>query len=163
MQYRTYCVLFVVLAGSAIAAVADDKPKTDIKGTEVKYQRHGRPYFVRNTFEKNAAESFAVLKSLDEFNKVMGVGMVMRGPKPTVNAKTFDKQIALLVVKRGPMVHYTVDAVRKEGKTLKVYYTVKTDPPGTATFFASLILTVPKGEYSSVVFLEDGKEVKEIK
>jgi len=40
---------------------------------------------------------------------------------------------------------------------------VMTDPPDTATFAVPLIISVPKGDYLAVVFMENGKEAKVVK
>ena len=57
----------------------DAKPaKGKATGKSLEFKIYSRPYFVRNTFEPKEKQAFAVLKSIDDFNRVFGVGMVMR-------------------------------------------------------------------------------------
>jgi hypothetical protein len=132
-------------------------------GKTVKFTICDEPYFVNNTYEPNAAESFAMLTGLEQFDNVFRVGMTMTSKRPTINAQTFQSQTILAVIKRGPMCHYTVQSVAAKGDGLEVRYQVQTDPPGSATYAVPLILAVPKGEYASVAFVENGKEVKVVK
>jgi hypothetical protein len=172
--------LFALLIGSCIvwsAAVAAATPageknsagsktegaKAADPGKPLKFTAHGAPYFVKNTFEPNAPQSFAVLKSLAEFENVFGVGMVMGGKKPEIDAATFKSQIVLAVVKRGPMCHYQVKSVAANAGGIEVRYEAKTDPPGSATFAVPMIVAVPAGKYSAVKFIENGKEVQVLK
>ena len=133
------------------------------KGTAVKFKTYGAPYFVKNNFEPKADQSFVVIKNLEHFEKVFGVGMVMGGPTPGVNPDTFKSQMIVAVIKRGPMCKFEVEGVATAGKGLQVRYKVMTDPPDTATFAVPLIISVPKGDYLAVVFMENGKETKVVK
>jgi hypothetical protein len=127
------------------------------------FTTYSRPYFVKNTYEPKAAQSFAVLKTLEDFQGVFGVGMVMRGPRPQINAATFESQIVLVVVTRGPMCHYDVESVATKDSGIELRYKVKSDPPGSATYSVPLIVAVPKSNYATVTFVENGKEVKVVK
>ena len=131
-------------------------------GKAIVYTTHAQPYFVKNTFEPKAVQSFAVLKGLDEFHGVFGVGMVMGGKQPQINAETFQSQIIVAVVTRGAMCHYKVESVTAKGDGLEVRYQVKVDPADTAQHTVS-DHRGPQGNYSSVTFVENGKEVKVLK
>ena len=109
-------------AGSATAPAARGKP---LKFTVYK----GTSLFVKNTFEPDQAKSFAVLKTMEAFDDVFGVGMVMGGKQPEIDAQTFKSQIVVVVVKRGPMCTYKVASVKAKGDGLEVRYSVKADRP----------------------------------
>jgi hypothetical protein len=149
------------LRPAAAQPAADAKGK--VAGKSLEFTTYSRPYFVKNTFEPKEKQSFAVLKSVDDFNRVFGVGMVMRGPRPQINEETFKSKIVLAVVSRGPMCKYEVESVNAKGKGIEVRYNRKVEAPGTAQFAVPLIVAIPKGEYSSVKFVENGKQVKEVK
>jgi len=117
-------------------------------------------YFVSNQFEAKASASFAVLKDQASFDKVFGVGMVMRDKHHRLPGGAFDEKIVVTAIRRGKaMVTYQVDSVVAEGPTLVVRYTTKVKPEETAEFACPLIVSVVKGDYTTVRFMENGKQV----
>ena len=131
-------------------------------GKSLTFTTYSRPYFVKNTYEPKAAQSFAVLKTLEDFRRVRR-GHGRCGPRPQINAATFESQIVLVVVTRGPMCHYDVESVATKDSGIELRYKVKSDPPGLATYSVPLIVAVPKSNYATVTFVENGKEVKVVK
>ena len=120
-------------------------------------------YFVSNQFEAKAATSFAVLKDQASFDKVFGVAMVMRDKHHRLPAGTFDEKIVVTAIHRGKaMVTYQVNSVVAEGQTLVVRYTTKVQPEGSAEFACPLIVAVAKGDYKTVRFMENGKQIKRL-
>jgi hypothetical protein len=152
--------------GTPRDATVRDHGRTSVPaqdGKPLKFTVHEAPYFVKNTFEPNAVESFAVVKTMPEFEKIFGVGMVMGGKSPTVDADTFKAEMVVAVVKRGPMCHYEVESVSARGRSLELRYKANSDAPGSAQYSVPLIVTVPAGEYTSVKFVENGQEAKVVK
>jgi inhibitor of cysteine peptidase len=145
------------------AAPAGEPQTRPATGKAIPYELIAGPYFVKNTFEPNAAQSFAVIRTMEQFNAVFGVGMVMGGPRPEIKPETFESRIIVVTVKRGPMCSYKVESVTATGTGLEVRYEAKVEPPGSATFAVPLIVSAPKGEYASIAFVENGKEVKVLK
>ena len=120
-------------------------------------------YFVSNQFEAKAASSFAVLKDQASFDKVFGVGMVMGDKHHRLPAGAFDEKIVVTAIHRGKaMVTYKVDSVVEEGANLVVRYTTQVKPEGTAEFSCPLIVSLAKGDYQAVRFMENGKQVKRV-
>ena len=120
-------------------------------------------YFVSNQFEAKAATSFAVLKDQASFDKVFGVGMVMGDKHHRLPAGTFDEKIVVTAIHRGKaMVTYKVDSVVGEGAILVVRYTTQVKPEGTAEFACPMIVSVARGDYKTVRFMENGKQVKRV-
>jgi len=120
-------------------------------------------YFVSNQFEAKAATSFVVIKDQAAFDKVFGVGMVMRDKHHRLPAGAFDEKIVVTAIHRGKaMVTYQVDSVVAEGPILVLRYTTKVKPEGSAEFSCPLIVAVPKGDYKAVRFMENGKQVKRV-
>ena len=118
------------------------------------------PYFVNNTFEPDARQSFAVLKTLDEFNAMFGVGFVVGGPKPEIMAETFKSQMIAVVVKRGPLVKYEVNSVTRDMNELTIRYSAKANPADSATYASPLIIVLPNADVTQVKFIENRKPVK---
>jgi hypothetical protein len=129
----------------------------------LKFKIYDRPYFVKNTYEPQEARSFAILKSLSEFDNVFGVGMVMGGKRPEVDAQTFASHVILAAVKRGPMCTYQVESVQAKSDGVEVRYTVNVDKGVGGEFAVPLIIGVPKGNYASITFVENGKPIKVLK
>ncbi len=71
----------------------------------------------------------------------------------------FETKIVIAAIKRGTMRRYSDVSVTEENGVLLVSYTATDDKPGSATYRVPLILAVEKGEYSGVVFMENGERV----
>lgn len=57
---------------------------------------------------------------------------------------------------------YRVERVVVAEKVLVVRYTTQSEPNATAKFACPLILSVAKGDYDHVQFVEDGKEIQSV-
>ena len=100
-------------------------------------------YFVSNRFEAAAARSFVVLKDQASFDKVFGVGMVMRDAHHRLPAGAFDTKGVVAALLRGKaMVTYKVDSVAAEGNVLVVSYSTQVKPEASAEFACPLIISV---------------------
>lgn len=120
-------------------------------------------YFVSNKFEPTAPTSFVVLKDQQKFNNVFGVAFVMGDTSHRLPPDAFKTKVVIAAVKRGHSIwQYKVESVTADGKTLVVRYTTTSTPQPTAEFACPLILTVDKGDYVAIQFVEDGKSVKKI-
>src|SRR5262249_22695408 len=139
-------------------AVADEPKNEEPKGKEVKFDMHAG-HFEKNNSGLKGDASFLVIPDAKAFGDVFGLARTT-GPKPNfVNDDTFDKQVVIATIQRGMrMVTYKVDKVTDDDGTLYVAYTT-TSKDNNATFHSPLIISVDKGKYKSVVFLENGKKV----
>ena len=70
----------------------------------------------------------------------------------------FEHQMVAAIIKRGPMTNYSDITVSASGNVLIVSYKAEASPPGTASFAAPLILSVPN-TYRRVLFVENGQPV----
>jgi len=120
-------------------------------------------YFVSNQFEPAAPISFVVLQDQAAFDKVFGIAMVMRDKSHRLPPDAFVSRMVVAAIHRGKaVVSYRVERVAAEGKTLVVRYTTKSEPSDTTEFACPLIISLLKGEYDCVQFVEDGKEIKKV-
>jgi hypothetical protein len=120
-------------------------------------------YFVSNRFEPDAPTSFVVARDQATFDHEFGVAMVMGDKSNRLSTDAFASRIVVAAIHRGgAMVSYRVEHVVVEGKTLVVRYTTASVPSDTAEFACPLILSIPKGDYHSVEFVENGKEMKKV-
>ena len=121
-------------------------------------------YFVSNQFEPDAAESFVVIEDQKQFDKVFGVAMVMNDKSHRLPKNTFASNLVLAVVKRGNQVlEYRAKKVTVADGVVQFHYSSKAGDPSTATFASPLIVSIPKGKYTAVEFIENKKSLKTIK
>jgi hypothetical protein len=143
---------------SAAAESAGDNPERQA----VAFDTHNG-YFVSNGFEAAAPTSFLVITNQGGFDRVFQVGMVMGDTSHRLPAGAFTTNLVVAVIHRGKaLVTYKVESVEKTGKTLAVRYRTTTKPSASAEYACPLILSVVKGDYSVVEFVEDGRTVKAV-
>jgi len=154
---RIHLMACLALSGLSLAA---EKPET--RSAAVAHQTHNG-YFVSNQFEPDAPTSFVVLKDQAAFDQIFGVAHVMRDKSQRLAADAFPEKIVVAAIHRGKaMVTYQVEHLVTDGKTLSLHYTTKSAPSDTAEFSCPLIVSLPKGDYQAVQFIEDGKEIKKL-
>jgi hypothetical protein len=68
--------------------------------------------------------------------------------------------LVVAVIKRGKATTiYTEVGTKVDGDTLTVSFKSEEGKPSTATFASPLVVAVPKGKITKVVFVENGKEI----
>lgn len=142
-----------------VAYPADEPKKEEPQGKEVKYDTHAG-HFEKNNSGLKGEASFLVLTDAKSFGDIFGIARTM-GPKPNfVQDNTFDSKVILATIQRGhKLVTYKVDKVTATDGVLYVAYTTTAKESPSATYHSPLIVSVDKGKYKSVVFLENGKKV----
>ena len=146
----------LVMCLTTCTAVADEIPK----GDKVEAKVYTKPYFEKNNSGLMGDASFLAIADQKGFDMVFGVGFVM-GKKPDLLPKdAFDKKMVLGVIKRGNMVfeYKDVAVTKTDGVLYVAYMATGKGAGGTAKFASPLIVEIPKGEYKSVVFFENGKK-----
>jgi len=120
-------------------------------------------YFVSNKFEPKAGESFVVINDQKQFDKVFGVAFVMGDKSHRLPKDAFKSNLVLAVVKRGNAFwKYKVDGATVDQGVVKLRYKATSKKTPTTTFACPLIVSIPKGQYKAVEFLEHGEKVKTI-
>jgi hypothetical protein len=120
-------------------------------------------YFVSNKFEPDAAVSFVVINDQEQFDKVFGVAFVMGDKSHRLAKDAFKANIVVAAIKRGnAVVEYKVKSVTETKGVVEVKYTTTSQKSDTATFACPLIVSIPKGKYKAVQFVEGGKVVKKV-
>jgi hypothetical protein len=157
---------FAAFASAALVAIAQARAddKVEAKGKDVDYDIHGG-YFESNKSGLTGDSSYLAFASPKAFDAVFGVAKVP-GEKPRFLPKdAFDTKVVVAVVKRGKSIYdYKVEKVTNDDGVLSVQYTAAPqESGGTATFATPLILSVDKGKYDSVTFIENGKTVAKTK
>jgi len=120
-------------------------------------------YFVSNKFEPDAAESFLVITDQGQFGRVFGVAMVMGDKSHRLSKDAFKSQIVLAAIKRGKAFwEFKIEAVAEAAGVVELRYTTTEKKSDSATFACPLIVSIPKGRYVGVRFVENGKMMKKI-
>jgi hypothetical protein len=151
--------LFALTVSVALATVVGRAQAADeAKGKKVEYEVY-TSYFEKNTSGLTGEASYVALTDQKAFDKVFG-------PAATMNKQTFlpkdafEKKLVVAVIKRGNAVWtYKVDKVTADDDTLYVQYDATSKDGGGAKFASPLIVSVDKGKYTAVVFIENGKKV----
>lgn len=148
-------LLLCVVVGQAVAALAAEP-------TKLAFDTYSG-YFVSNKFEPKAAESFVVLTSQEQFDKVFGVAMVMGDKSHRLAKNAFASNLVLAAIKRGDRVwEFKVEGVTVKKDVVEVRYTPTSKKSDSATFACPMILSIPAGNYKAVEFVENGKVVKKM-
>jgi hypothetical protein len=120
-------------------------------------------YFVSNKFEPDAAESFLVIANQGQFDKVFGVGMVMGDKSHRLPKDAFKSNIVLAAIKRGKAVwEFKVERVTLEDAVVELRYTTTEKKSDSANFACPMIVSIPKGKYMAVRFVENGSAVRTV-
>ncbi len=120
-------------------------------------------YFVSNQFEPMARKSFVVISDQEQFDKVFGVAFVMGDKSHRLPKDAFKSLMVIAAIKRGrAMWEYKVEGVTIKDGVAELRYTTTATKSDTATFACPLIVSIPKGEYKVIQFVENGKPVQKI-
>jgi hypothetical protein len=129
------------------------------KMAKVDFEAHDG-HFESNKSGLKGDASYLAITDRAGFDAVFGTAAVMGKKFNYVPKDAFDKKLVVAVIKRGnAQVEYKVEQVTTADDKLYVQYTAKAKDPTTAKYASPLILTLDKGKYTSVVFIENGKEV----
>jgi hypothetical protein len=129
----------------------------------VTYQVYGS-YFESKNSGLGGQSSYLVLPTQRAFDTHFGAAAVM-GKNNFLPRDAFASQVVIAVIKRGAAItNYRVQSVETNAGTLSIRYKTSTSAStsGSATFASPLILTVPKSNFRSVVFIENGQRVGEV-
>jgi hypothetical protein len=120
-------------------------------------------YFVSNNFEPDAPDSFVVLKTQKAFDGVFGVAMVMNDRSHRLAEGAFASNVVLATIKRANAIcEFKVEHVSLLDGVVKICYRATSKKSETASFACPLIVSIPKGAYREVEFVEIGQAVKRL-
>jgi hypothetical protein len=174
--------LLLIAAAASLPLAAGPTPAADkAKGDKVEYEVHSgyleraEAYRAARLADKTGLGicSFMAFTDQDAFDKAFGMD---DGKKPDLNAflpsgegrgkkhplpkDAFDKKVVVAVTAHGPNVWtYKVEKVTSDGETLYLQYKSASQFAGNDAVYSSpLIVSVDKGKFTSVVFIENGQK-----
>jgi hypothetical protein len=120
-------------------------------------------YFEKKHSGLQSEASYLAFTRRETFDAVFGVAYTM-GPKPNLlPGDAFETRLVVAVVRRGSRVwEYKVEGTDASDHALTVRYSATSKDGRGAMFASPLIVSTPKGSYTSVVFIENGTEVKRV-
>jgi hypothetical protein len=128
------------------------------KAGKIAFEVYAKGYFVKNTIKVMDNQALFVLHDKNAFDQIFGFGRVMGAKPKLVDEKHFEGNLMVTVIKSGNTLwKYEVEKVHVDKKQLIVQYTAH-GKESTAKFTVPLIVSVPRGDYTEVVFIENGKE-----
>jgi hypothetical protein len=155
-------LLIGALTGVARSAPAPAADKADATESKVEFEMHNG-YFLSNKSGVTDPETYLAITAPDQFNKFFGKGVVMGKKYNFLAAGAFDSKLVVAAVKKGNQIWtYKVDKIGAKDGVLYVRYEAMGGAPGNAMYASPMIVSVPKGDYKSVVFIENGKEAKKV-
>jgi len=135
-------------------------PAPAAHAVKLKFDSYGG-YFVSNQFEPAAARSFVVISDQGRFDKVFGVARVMGDRSHRLPKDAFKSNLVLAVIQRGNAVwQYQVEDVTVDGGVVQLRYMATAKKSESASFACPLIVSIPKGDYTAVRFVENKRPVK---
>ncbi len=148
--------LMTMAAVLVLSATGDAE---EAKMAKVDFDVHNG-HFESNKSGLKGEASYLAFTDRAAFDAVFGVAFTM-GKKPNIVPKdAFEKKLVVAVIKRGNApVEYKAEQVTTADGKLYVEYTATAKGATTATFASPLILSLDKGKYTSVVYIENGKQV----
>jgi hypothetical protein len=132
------------------------------EGTKLRFEIYSG-YVVSNQFEPNAAESFVIITDQEHFDKVFGVAKGAGGKPHLLPKDAFKSNMVLAVVKRGKTLwELKIDEVTEAKGIVELRYKTTKVKSESATVASLLIISIAKGKYGEVEFVENGKGIKKV-
>ena len=120
-------------------------------------------YFVSNKFEPDSSESFVIILDQELFDRSFGAAFVMKDKSHRLPRDIFNSSIILAAIKRGNAVwKYKVESVVVKRGVVELRYATSMSQSDTATFACPLIVSVPRGQYVAVQFIDNGKLARQV-
>jgi hypothetical protein len=144
---------------AALFALATIVKAAEGRMAKVDFEVHDG-HFESNKSGLKGDASYLAITDRAGFDAVFGTAAVMGKKFNYVPKDAFEKKMVVAVIKRGDApVDYTVEQVTTADDKLYLQYKATEKGATTAKFASPLILTVDRGKYTSVVFIENGKQV----
>lgn len=148
-----------VIAFAAMPAAAQDRKAHNarMERAAVDYHQY-QSYFEKNNSGLKGTVSYLAITNQREFDKIFGAAAVAGSEFLPEGA--FKTSLVVATIKRGHSIReYKVKQVTADKGKLFVWYDTEDRPQGDADFSSPLILSVAKGNYREVIFMENGKRV----
>ena len=121
-------------------------------------------YFVSNKFEPKKPQSFIITNDQKIFDSAFGIAFVQGDDSNRLKEGSLKSKIVISTIKRGSFFcNYDVVSLTNNKGELELRYNLKKRESSTAEYSCPLIISIPKIDYKSVKFIENGKLIKNLK
>ncbi|HUQ33783.1 MAG TPA: hypothetical protein VM095_16805 [Pyrinomonadaceae bacterium] len=152
----TPAVCFVALAAMLAGAQSQKAHSAVIEQSAVDYHQY-ESYFEKNNSGLKGTVSYLVITRQREFDRIFGAAATATN-NDFLPEGAFKTRLVVATIKRGNSIReYKVKQVTANKGKLFVWYDTEDRSQGDATYSSPLILSVAKGNYREVVFMENGK------
>lgn len=155
-KLKVIILYFISVFSLQSAAIAE-------KNQKLKFEIYSG-YFVSNKFEPQKTRSFVVANNQKQFDQVFGVAFVLGDKSHRLEEDELKSKTVIAAIRRGKsLCDFKINSVINKDGVLEVKYAAKMQKESTASFACPLIISVPKGNYKEIHFIENGKVLKQIK
>ena len=121
-------------------------------------------YFVSNKFEPKKPQSFIVTAEQKSFDSAFGVAFVQGDKSNRLKEGSLQSKLVISAIRRGSFFcEFDVVSLTSNEGELELRYNTKKKKSQKAEFSCPLIISIPKIDYKSVKFIENGKLIKNLK
>ena len=133
------------------------------KKNKIDFEIHSG-YFVSNKFEPKNPQSFIITSDQEFFDSAFGIAFVQGDKSNRLKEGSLKAKIVISTIKRGSFFcDYDVVSLTNNRGKLELRYNLKKRESSTAEYSCPLIVSIPKIDYKSVKFIENGKLIKNLK
>ena len=149
-------LLFTLMITFSSSEERIDKPN------QINFDVHSG-YFVSNKFEPKKPQSFIVTSEQKSFDSAFGVAFVQGDKSNRLKEGSLQSKIVISAIRRGSFFcEFDVISLTNNEGELELRYNTKKKKSQTAEFSCPLIISIPKIDYKSVKFIENGKLIKKL-
>ena len=154
---RALCLFIFTVA--IVLSASPSSFSGDKKADKVAFEVYAKGYFVKNNATLPGNPAYLIVQDKKAYDQIFGIGFTMGAKPKLVDEKLFEANLVVSVIKSGSTLwKYEVEKVSREKDQLVVKYTAGGKDSPSAKFNSALIVSVPRGDYAEVVFIENGKE-----
>ncbi|MDC0048622.1 hypothetical protein OAL09_04700 [Verrucomicrobia bacterium] len=155
-KLKVLLLCFISVFSLQIASIAE-------KNQKLKFEIYSG-YFVSNKFEPSETRSFVVAKNQKQFDQIFGVAFVLGDKSHRLEENELKSKTVIAAIRRGKsLCDFKIHSIINKNGVLEMRYAAKMQKESTASFACPLIISVPKGNYKAIHFIENGKVLKQIK
>ena len=115
-------------------------------------------------FEPKKPQSFIITNDQKIFDSAFGIAFVQGDKSNRLKEGSLKAKIVISTIKRGSFFcDYDVVSLTNNRGELELRYNLKKRESSTAEYSCPLIISIPKIDYKSVKFIENGKLIKNLK
>ena len=115
-------------------------------------------------FEPKKPQSFIITNDQKIFDSAFGIAFVQGDDSNRLKEGSLKSKIVISTIKRGSFFcNYDVVSLTNNKGELELRYNLKKRESSTAEYSCPLIISIPKIDYKSVKFIENGKLIKNLK